>query len=721
VTDRAAAWQSANDAYLRAALAWLRLRLQRLAGSAATAPPAPDDARPGQGRRPAGRARRTARVPSSVAAAERQLAAAAAAMAAAEAPKAGKAAQPPPALVILGQRLGLSRFEREVLLLCAAMELDTRTADLCARAQGDPSRPYPTFALALALFEDPAWDVLSPERPLRRWRLLDIHQPGARPLTASALAADERVVNYLKGLDYLDDRLTTLLVPLGPAAGNEEGAGLPPSQQAVADAIVHRLEQAAPGRRLPAIQLVGPDPASKLDVAISAAASLGLRLYRLPAEILPAAPGELETLVRLVQREAALSPFALYLDTHDMERPAPAEGQSTALSHFLARAHGLFFLAVRDVRPELGGAGEGAFALDVGKPTRAEQRAAWEAALRGAAPASPDLLAGQFCLSLAAIRGISHQVMAEPPPPPARPARRPPDEQQLHRRLWDASLAVCRPRLDALAQRLDPKANWDDIVLPPAQVALLRQIAAQVEERTRVYVDWGFAAKRNRGLGISALFSGESGTGKTMAAEVVANALRLDLYRIDLSAVVSKYIGETEKNLRRLFDAAEDGGAILFFDEADALFGKRSEVKDSHDRYANIEINYLLQRLESYGGLAILATNMRSALDDAFLRRLRFSLRFPSPTAAERREIWRRVFPPAVPVEKLDYDRLARLDLKGGDINNVAINAAFLAAGAGGPVTMPLVLAAARTEAEKLKLPMSEDDFAWPGPARMTA
>src|SRR6266581_7594059 len=179
----------------------------------------------------------------------------------------------------------------------------------------------------------------------------------------------------------------------------------------------------------------------------------------------------------------------------------------------------------------------------------------------------------------------------------------------------------------------------------------------------------------NRGLGINALFAGESGTGKTMAAEVIANSLHLNL-----SAVVSKYIGETEKNLRRLFDAAEDGGAILFFDEADALFGKRSEVKDSHDRYANIEINYLLQRMESYRGLAILATNMKSVLDTAFMRRLRFIVNFPFPGLTERKRMWQQVFPANTPTDGLDYDRLARFNLTGGSISNIALNAAFLAA-----------------------------------------
>lgn len=216
------------------------------------------------------------------------------------------------------------------------------------------------------------------------------------------------------------------------------------------------------------------------------------------------------------------------------------------------------------------------------------------------------------------------------------------------------------------------------------------------------------------GFGISVLFAGDSGTGKTMAAEVIANALRLDLYRIDLSAVVNKYIGETEKNLRRVFDAAEDGGMVLFFDEADALFGKRSEVKDSHDRYANIEINYLLQRIEAYRGLAILATNMKSALDHAFLRRLRFIVEFPFPGIPERRRIWQRVFPADTPrTASLDFDWLARFNLTGGSIHNIALNAAFLAAQAGTPVTMPLVLEAAKIELRKLELPINNADFNW--------
>jgi SpoVK/Ycf46/Vps4 family AAA+-type ATPase len=204
----------------------------------------------------------------------------------------------------------------------------------------------------------------------------------------------------------------------------------------------------------------------------------------------------------------------------------------------------------------------------------------------------------------------------------------------------------------------------DDIVLPEHQKTILKEIAVHVRNRFKVYEDWGFVEKSSRGLGISALFIGDSGTGKTMAAEVLANELRLDLYRIDLSQVVSKYIGETEKNIKHVFDAAENGGAVLLFDEADALFGKRSEVKDSHDRYANIEISYLLQRMEAYRGLAILTTNMKDALDTAFLRRIRFVVQFPFPDSEHRAEIWKRVFPTNTPVNGLEIDKLSRLNYR---------------------------------------------------------
>jgi SpoVK/Ycf46/Vps4 family AAA+-type ATPase len=279
--------------------------------------------------------------------------------------------------------------------------------------------------------------------------------------------------------------------------------------------------------------------------------------------------------------------------------------------------------------------------------------------------------------------------------------------ESIGRELWDACRRHARPQLDDLAQRIDAAVTWDDLVLPEAERRILEQIAVHVRHRVRVYDRWGFAARGARGLGISALFHGSSGTGKTLAAEVLAGVLELDLYRIDLSQVVSKYIGETEKNLRRVFDAAEDGGAILLFDEADALFGRRSEVKDSHDRYANIEVGYLLQRMEAYRGLSILTTNQKGALDPAFMRRLRFAVAFPFPDAEQRASIWERAFPAATPTDGLDLGRLAQLHMAGGAIRNVALGAAFRAADADGAVTMAHLLEAAQSECAKLERPLS--------------
>ncbi len=274
--------------------------------------------------------------------------------------------------------------------------------------------------------------------------------------------------------------------------------------------------------------------------------------------------------------------------------------------------------------------------------------------------------------------------------------------------LWDACRVQARPSLDELAQRIEPITSWDDLAMSELQMQTLKSIAAHLRQRINVYEKWGFASKSGRGLGISALFSGVSGTGKTTSAEVLAKELRLDLYRIDLSAVVSKYIGETEKNLGRIFDAADAGATILLFDEADSLFGKRSEVKDTQDRYANMEVGYLLQRMESYQGLAILTTNLKDSIDSAFLRRIRFVVKFTFPDASQREEIWRRIFPKKAPTEGLDFAKLARLNVAGGNIRNIALNAAFIAADAEEPVQMKHIKIAAQTEYIKLERTLTD-------------
>ena len=388
----------------------------------------------------------------------------------------------------------------------------------------------------------------------------------------------------------------------------------------------------------------------------------------------------------------------LYIDAQEHEKTGAGESQAYALNRFLAKTSGLIFLATRDGWQQ---AHTPLRQYQIAKPSSEMQYQAWLQVLENKSPNSSSLLASQFSFSLSTIRRLARTTFN----------RSSEKESDPHRAIWQTCLKAAQPNLDKLAQRLEAKATWEDLVLPEPETKALQQIVAQVRHRNRVYEEWGFARKMNRGLGISVVFAGESGTGKTMAAEVIANELGLNLYRIDLSGVVSKYIGETEKNLRRVFDAAEDGGAILFFDEADALFGKRSEVKDSHDRYANIEVNYLLQRLEAYRGLAILATNMKQAMDTAFVRRLRFIVNFPFPGRTERKAIWNRVLPPEVPQEDVDMERLSRFTLTGGSIHAIALQTAFLAADNGGLVTMPHVLEAIRTEFRKQDRPIVETEF----------
>ncbi len=662
-----ARWQEQNNHYLAASLAWLRKRLEA-AGEAPAATP------------------RTAwRWKPRVPAGDDALASAAAAR------EAAAEMDPPPALHLLAEQLRLSPFERDVVLLCVAMELDSRTGALCARAQGDAGQPWPTFSLAFAVLEEPSWDALSPTRPLRYWQAIEIDQSAHQPITGAPLRADERILHYVKGLNAIDQRIAGLLSPL------EADGKLPPSQQTVADDVAERWERAEGGA--PVAMLVGPDEGAQRQVAAAAAEGLERRLYRMSAAALPADQAERDRIARLWQREAALLPLALYVDAHE-EEGAP-EGRA-GLARFIggaARSSSVVSVAAREPIPANGFPSH---TFEVARPTLAEQEEAWREALTPLPPdqreATAARLAGQFGLNTGEIRALTAATPSEP-------------RDTYPARLWAECRDRSRPRLGTLAERITPRATWEDLVLTPETEGLLREMVAQVSARATVYTHWHFAERMNRGFGISALFAGESGTGKTMAAEVIANALDLALYRIDLSQVVSKYIGETEKNLQRVFDLLEGGGAILFFDEADALFGKRSEVRDSHDRYANIEVNYLLQRMETYTGIAILATNMKGSLDQAFVRRLRFIVPFAFPSPAERKVLWQKVFPQGLPTEALDWERLARFNLNGAGIHNVALNAAFLAAADGGVVTMPLVLRAARSEFRKTERPLSEAEF----------
>jgi len=611
---------------------------------------------------------------------------------------------PPSALSRLCATFGFSPFERDVLVLCAGMELDASFGSLCASAQGDPSRSYPTFSLALAALEGAHWSALTPAAPLRRWRLIDA--AGDQPLTQRPLRIDERILHFLAGVQHLDERLCGLVEP---ASAPEDD--LVPSHQAIAEELIQAWSHPLGGTARTPIQLHGEDTAAKRAVAAHACKALGWNLNILQAAAVPLPPAELDALLRLLVRESALTGGALLIDCDETDGSDPSRAAS--MSWLVER---LSLPLVITTRHRLRNLQRAALCLEVRKPTAAEQRLLWKRLLSAELArdnADLDALGSQFSLSTPSIRAACAEAfgryhMTQRPPPPADQRPQPGAAPGLGALLWEACRKQARPRLDDLAQRIDPLVGWNDLVLPDAQLEILREIATHVRSRSKVYESWGFLSRGARGLGISALFGGPSGTGKTMAAEVLAHELHLDLYRIDLSQVVSKYIGETEKNLSRVFDAAEEGGAVLLFDEADALFGRRTEVKDSHDRYANIEVSFLLQRMEAYRGLAILTTNMKSALDTAFMRRIRFIVQFPFPDVAQRAQIWRGVFPAQTPTEDLDPTRLARLAVAGGNIRNIALNAAFLAADAGQPVRMTHLLKAARSEYAKLEKPLNE-------------
>ena len=556
----------------------------------------------------------------------------------------------------------LSGFERQILLLAAGVELS-----------GEIRRQVPelTFSLALEKLPDAHWSAITPVGPLRKWHLIEVDQSAS--LCGGRIRIAEPVLHFLAGSPVLDPRLAEVLSPVAPEPSTA-------SQQGAVERILTAWREPDP---LP-VRITGTDEAGRRAVFTEAAETAGLRPFVLPAESIPASAADRETLARLLERDASLLGLAIFLEARDTAALPGIERLCDRISVPLVLAGEA--IHARLSRRTLG--------AEVRKPEMDEQRLVWRDALGEYAESlngQVDRLASQFDLGVSEIRRAAaeaHDIDG----------------------LWKACLSQARPGLETLADRVVSSSGWDDLVLPDRSMNLLKQIAGQVRHRHVVMERWGMKGRSGRGSGVAALFAGPSGTGKTLAAEVIANELGLDLFRIDLSQVVNKYIGETEKNLGRVFDAAEAGGAVLLFDEADALFGKRSEVKDSHDRYANLEVGYLLQRIEAYQGLAILTTNLKDSLDHAFLRRLRFVVNFPFPDHAQRTNIWDRAFPSETPVEGLRPEKLAQLSITGGAIRSIALNAAFIAADRSEPVRHTHIHRAALDEYAKHDRPLSSGE-----------
>ena len=600
----------------------------------------------------------------------------------------------PPALDVLAETFGLSRFERELLLLLAGVEMESELAELCAQLAAQPRRGLVTFGLGMSVLAEPHWSALAPTAPLRRFRLIEMESgPG---FTSAPLRIDERILHYLAGVNRIDSRLDRILRQKDEPRFLTEEHRRVTAQIATHIAAPDKTTRAAlqPGAVL---QLFGDDPAAQENIAAWIAHRSGRRLFVLRMEDIPS---DLDQFIGLWTREAMLSArvSAARLGLRHAHRARAPTDQPAARP-----AHPSEPPARRDSPPR--------------RPIRHAIRGQ-QGRSRGAAPhlarrAGPGG-GGHERSHRSGRRGVPPRRRDHPRfgrvSRPGRIGRRARDQRRLLAsvehlpRPRAPSSQLARPAHRSLRKLERPGfAAFANADAPAACIAV-----AQPHDRLRALGIWRRERPRtgNHRIVCRSQRHRKDHGGRNPGTRAEARSLS---HRPQ--PVVSKYIGETEKNLRRIFDAAEEGGALLLFDEADALFGQRTEVKDSHDRYANIEVSYLLQRMETFRGLAILTTNSKTSLDKAFERRLRFTVDFPFPGAGERQAIWRHILPPQVPTEGLDPAQLANLNMSGGSIRNIALNAAFMAAEADSPVRMGHILAAVQLESAKIERPISETEI----------
>jgi hypothetical protein len=596
-----------------------------------------------------------------------------------------------------------------VLLVALAPALDNRYERLYGYLQDDITRKRPTVNLALDLLGGPGKARLEwlthfgDDSRLFRYQLLDkVAETAANKptLLSHVLVPDETIISWLLGRYAPRTELgghAQLLTPRMDA-----------TQALLASEALEDLEQGLQKTTgdWPIVALYGVDMTGQEAAAHQLAANLKRKVLQvnLAGVVSPEIPAA--RALNLALRDARLVGAIPFLTGWDacVSDGAPSPEVLDSLCNFpdLVIVSGRSAWQARGTvrnRPLLW--------LDFPVPSYHHRRDTWthfvspqvveDKAIEG--------LASQFFLTTEQIRDAvaSARDMAAAQSKPLVPEF-----------LFAAARAHSNPNLGTLARKISPRYKWSDIILPEDQITILHEIVSTVHGRPIVLEEWGVGGKLAASAGVTILFAGQPGTGKTMAAEAVASELGLDLYKIDLSTIVSKYIGETEKNLERIFNEAQTSNAILFFDEADAIFGKRSEVKDAHDRYANIEVSYLLQRMEQYDGVTVLATNLRANLDDAFTRRLNFALDFPFPDEKYRLRIWQTLFPPSVPREPdVDLSVMARrFKLAGGNIRNIIVSAAYLAAADGGSVTMQHLLHGARREMQKIGRLVKENDMA---------
>ena len=613
----------------------------------------------------------------------------------------------------------LSPFDVDVLLICLAPEVDLKYEKLYAYLQDNLTKKRPSLDLVVVLlcssFEQ---KLMSRQRfvssaPLIRSHLVTLFAEVTErnpPFFAYHVNVDERIANYLFGSDQIDARILSFVQWAQP--------NTPWPDLVLPDEMKMRLEQLIEGYSKAGqcegltLYFQGPASAGKRTTAEALCSKLGIPLLVADAERLLNGELGVEMGARLLVREALLQQAALYLDHFDglLGDDHKIRQCREILIQELEDSSALTFLGGSKGRESAGLFHRRNFIrVDFTVPAYALRKELWNASLDGLdrSPLDVDAVANKFRLSAGQIRNAV--IMARNLALWRDPAKGSFTTDDL----YDACRSQSSQKLGALAQKIVPKYTWSDIVLGKEQTTQLREVLHYVKHRHLVYGEWGFDEKLAVGKGLNVLFSGASGTGKTMAAGILARELELDLYKIDLSNVVSKYIGETEKNLSRIFQEAQHSNSILFFDEADALFGKRSEVKDAHDRYANIEIAYLLQRMDEYDGIVILATNLRNNMDEAFTRRMHATIDFPFPEEDYRRRIFESIFPKQAPLSpNIDFAFLARqFKLTGGNIKNVVLHAAFLAAEDSKVIGMPELIRATKREFQKMGRLCSKADF----------
>jgi SpoVK/Ycf46/Vps4 family AAA+-type ATPase len=609
---------------------------------------------------------------------------------------------------------GLSDFEVQVVIVCLAPEVDKKYDKLYAYLQDDITRKKPSIDLVLDLLcqgETDKWRMrssFSDSASLLRAGILhkdnDPQSPSGSSNLAQFLQLDQRVLHYLLGDNSIDARLMNIATIMESLPSMDAVL----IDSAIKSKLLHFTKQyfssEYSGRKCAVFHVYGPYGVGKKELAQGLCGQLNCPLIRLDMELLRAVDSDQENILRLAFRESLLLQGALYLDNIDvlLNEDNNAKTLTKRLVQLSTEYGWLTFLAGEKPWRYKGLFDQAVFlSIELSTPDVPLRTTAWERTIGISSTEDEerwaDQLACQFRLTPGQIRDAARFAKMQ--------GAMKNDEPTLTLNdLFKASRCQSNQRLGELALKIETRYGWEDIVLPEDKLAQLKEICNQVKHRYRVFGEWGFDEKLTHGKGLSVLFSGPSGTGKTMAAEVIAHELSLDLYKIDLSGVVSKYIGETEKNLAKVFQDAEMSNAILFFDEADALFGKRTDVSDAHDRYANIETSYLLQKMEEYQGIVILATNLRDNMDEAFTRRIRFIIEFPFPDETSRMKIWQTHFPRKAPISKeVDYAYLSKqFQIAGGNIKNIVLNAAFFAADNGGIIGMEHILQGVKREFEKM-------------------